>query len=216
MRQRLIYLFSAFSIFNASGQTLFEIEKAKNDSILFQFQEKDDLKYLALLPTVGYDALNNSFTIGINISQFSNYLQTRRRNRIEIAQLETLLNTRSLEKIEKINAREEKYLIDYQQFKLHLISLQIQEQLFEISIGKYKSNEISTEQFLSSKLSFTNTVFGYLNQISRLIIEARILDSLLNQSFYHDIAQQAKENLLQRGKKLGVLGAEPLSVMLIK
>lgn len=205
MRQRLIYLISIFCIFNASGQTLEEIEKAKNDSILIQFQEKDDLKYLALLPTVGYDALNSSFTIGFNISQFSNYLQTRRRNRIEIAQLETLLNSRSLERIEKIAAREEKYLIDYQQFELLLISLQIQEQLFEISQGKYKSNEISTEQFLSSKLAFTNNIFGYINQISRLIIEAQILDNLLNQSFYTKTAQEAKEELIKRAKKFEIL-----------
>lgn len=210
MKHIIFCLISALS-FNSYCQTLGEIEKAKNDSILAQFQEKDDLKILALLPSVGYDALNNSLTVGFNISQFSNYLQTRRRNKIELAKLENQLKENSKIRIEKNFERLEKYLSDFQEFKIHLSSLTLYENLFEIAQGKYKSGEITTEQFLKEKLILSNQYLGFYSQISKLAIEANTLDQIFYQNTFFIEVETLKQNLLQRGKNFGVLGAEPLS-----
>lgn len=210
MRQRLIYLFSILSIFNASGQTLEEIEKVKNDSILIQFQEKDNLKILSLLPSVSYDALNSSINVGFNISQYSNYLQTQRRNKIELAKLENQLKEKSRENIEKAYLRLDKYLSDLQEFSINLMSLSIYDQLFEISQGKHKNKEITTEQFLREKLQLSSKYLGFYSQVSTLEREAKELDKLFNTNTFFLEVSNAKQNLLQRGKNFGVLGAAPL------
>jgi hypothetical protein len=202
--------------FFGHAQNIAEKEQIKNDSILAQFQEKDNLKILSLLPSVSYDALNSSINVGFNISQYSNYLQTQRRNKIELAKLENQLKEKSRENVEKAYLRLDKYLSDLQEFSINLMSLSINDQLFEISQGKHKNKEITTEQFLKEKLQLSSRYLGFYSQVSTLEREAKELDKLFDTNTFFIELSNAKQNLLQRGKKLGVLGAEPLSVMLIK
>jgi uncharacterized protein YozE (UPF0346 family) len=187
------------------AQNVAEKEQIRNDSILAQFQENDDLKILSLLPSVGYDALNNSLTVGFNISQFSNYLQTKRRNKIELAKLENQLNEASKLKIERNFERLEKYLADFQDFTINLSSLTILEQLFEISQGKYNSGEITTEQYLKEKLTFSNQFFGFLRQASRLEIEAGNIDVIFNQNTFLVEINKIKKILLEKAQKTAIL-----------
>lgn len=215
--------FSAYSIKNTTfrllvllmpffghAQNIAEKEQIKNDSILAQFQEKNNLKILSLLPSVSYDALNSSINVGFNISQYSNYLQTQRRNKIELAKLENQLKEKSRENVEKAYLRLDKYLSDLQEFSINLMSLSINDQLFEISQGKHKNKEITTEQFLKEKLQLSSRYLGFYSQVSTLEREAKELDKLFNTNTFFIQVSRAKQNLLQRGENFGVLGAAPL------
>lgn len=213
MRQRLICLFSIMCIFEASGQNIREKEELRNDSILAQFDQNDNLKYLSLMPSVSYDALNSSINIGFNISQFSTYIQTKRRNRIELAKLSAQLKEKSETKIENTYIRLENYLTDFQDYNTRISSLQFYNQLFEIAQGKHNNGEITTEQFLREKLTLGNQYLTFLSQLSTLAREAKALDKTFDQNIFYNDVSALQKKLLQGAKNFGVLGAAPLIVI---
>lgn len=204
-----------FAILNISAQSPEEYRKVKDneiDSILNIYQENENLKFLSFLPSINYDALNNSFNVGISISNISTFIQNRKRNKIELARLEADLNNQADQDFQKIEFEIMNFRQDLNEFLFELRNLEIYGQLFEIQIGKHKAGEITTEDFLKEKLDFTQKLNSYLNKIERLKIVATKINLKIDFKVYTEILDFAKEKLLQREKNFGLLRAAPLSV----
>jgi hypothetical protein len=149
----LLFLFLSFGIPSRSlGQIPFiEKEQQKIDSTLLLYQEKDKYKFLNLLPSVNYDALNNSFNVGFSLTGLANYYQQKRRNQIELAKLENSLSENLENKIEKLDLENAAIKAALNSLENDVLIFEIDVQLYEIAKGKYKNSEISTEDFLQLK-----------------------------------------------------------------
>ena len=79
-----------------------QTEVKKIDSIINFNQQKNSYKYLVLLPNLSYNPIDNSFGLGINLSNFSNYFQTKKRNEIESEKLKFQLLENQNKKIENL------------------------------------------------------------------------------------------------------------------
>lgn len=126
----------------------------KNDSIIESYKFKKSNQYLTLLPNINYDALNNTFNVGVSFSNFANYFQQRKRNQIELAKLQNSLNEKLSNDIDKINIEIELFQIEFRSLKNDIELFKIEKDLFVISQGKYGNGEITTEDFLKIKKLF--------------------------------------------------------------
>ena len=196
-------------------------QKTEIDSILKQYEEDKNLQFLALAPSVGYDPLDNSFNIGFNLSNLTNYIQTRRRNKIEISRLKVQLEEKAIRENE-IKAREEENLkkaflefqLNFQSYLIDAMNIDIWYQLHQISQGKHTAGDITTEDFLRSKLQFSNQFKNLYNQLEKLKIQANALNTQISIPEYISILDFQSQKILQMGKNSGVLGAEPLTTIM--
>lgn len=126
----------------------------KNDSIIETYDLKNKHKYLSLIPSVSYDALNNSVNVGLNLSNFSNYFQQRHRSKIEVARLKVQLEEKAQREVENLQNEIEDFRINFLilENKINLFSIDFD--LFKIQKGKYENAEITIEDFLIKKKSF--------------------------------------------------------------
>ena len=170
-------LFLCLAVHSESfGQELFEKERLlKIDSTLNQYKEKGKYKYLNLLPQVSYDALNNSFNVGFSLTGLSNYYQQKKRNKIQLAQLEARLKEKLDNDLEKLNLKIEAFNVDYTVLKNSIDLFKIDFDLFEISKGKYKNNEITTEEFLKLKQAFLHKKNSLKTSLLKLELKAKAI-----------------------------------------
>lgn len=150
-----------------------ETRKIKIDSTLELYELKDGLQYLNLMPTVSYDALNQSFNVGVNFSNFANYFQQKQRNKIELATLETRLNDRLAGDLDKLNLEIEQMKIDAILLEDAIELFEIENDLFSIAQGKYDNSEISTEEFLKLKKSYLSQKKSITSTYLRLQMKAK-------------------------------------------
>ena len=151
-------------------------ENLKIDSILTSFKNSKEHQYLNLLPQVSYDALNNSFNVGFSLSGLANYYQQRKRNKIELAQLELSLNERLSNDLDKLNLEIENFNIDYEILKNQIDLFKLDFDLFQISKGKYQNNEITSEDFLKLKKSFLTQKNSLKTNVLRLGLKAKSIE----------------------------------------
>jgi hypothetical protein len=172
------FLFLSFAIPSLClGQKPFiEKEKQKIDSTLLLYQEKDKYKILNLLPSVNYDALNNSFNVGFSLTGLANYYQQKRRNEIELAKLENSLSERLENKIEKLDLEIAAIKADINSLENEALVFEIDAQLYEIAKGKYKNSEISTEDFLQLKKAYLTSKNSLKNKLSKLLLNAKKIE----------------------------------------
>jgi hypothetical protein len=174
----LLFLFLSFGICSRSlGQIPFiEKEQHKIDSTLLLYQQKDKYKFLNLLPSVNYDALNNSFNVGFSLTGLANYYQQKRRNQIELAKLENSLSERLENKIEKLDLEKAAIKAALNSLENEALVFEIDVQLYEISKGKYKNAEITTEDFLKLKKVYLTRKNSLKNKLSKLLLKAKKIE----------------------------------------
>ena len=51
--------------------------------LLSEFKNNNVKKWLSIIPDIGYDINNHSFTVGLSLSQFTNHLMHKQKNKIE-------------------------------------------------------------------------------------------------------------------------------------
>lgn len=193
---RLKYFIYLGFIAPLNCQTYHEKEQLKIDSIVKVYQQKDKLKYLNLLPNVSYDLLNNSVNVGFSFATFSNYLQQKRRNKIQVEQLKARLNNSLDSKIERLEIKKEVFNISLNEFKNKLDLFEINNDLYKIESGKYKNSEITTEVFLISKKNFLQSLNNLKSSFYKLKLQF-IKIQLLEQDFESSLNLQELENKLK-------------------
>jgi hypothetical protein len=129
-----------------------------------------------LLPSVNYDALNNSFNVGFSLTGLANYYQQKRRNQIELAKLENSLSERLENKIEKLDLENAAIKAALNSLENDVLIFEIDVQLYEIAKGKYKNSEISTEDFLQLKKAYLTSKNSLKNKLSKLLLNARKIE----------------------------------------
>lgn len=134
-----------------------DIDKAKNIAIdsLMQFnKETNKLKYLALLPSINYNFFQNSFNVGISISNLANYYQTKQRNKIELEKLKFQLIEKKDNDIIHLEEEFELLLDDYDILKLELDNTTLTTEIFNLKKKQYDNNKITLEEWLNVQKAF--------------------------------------------------------------
>lgn len=121
----------------------------KIDSLINFNTDKKKLEYLSVLPSVNYDFLANTFSVGISISNLSNFYQNKQRNRIELERLKFQL----LEKKENdLLVLEKEYELIQDAFavlKLELENTSLVKEIYNLKKSQYENNKITLEDWLN-------------------------------------------------------------------
>ncbi len=156
--RKSLYILIAVFLFSFSlSQKIdsFKIKrKQKNTSILESYKLGKKYKYLSLFPSLSYDIINKSFNVGLSLSNFTNYMQQRQRNKIELASLEQKLNEKLEKEMEDIFLKIDAFFIEKKSLKNDLKAFKIDSLLFDIKQKKHENHEITTEDFLREKRAF--------------------------------------------------------------
>ena len=140
----------------------------KNDSIIKQIENSKISPLWAILPTINYDIVNNSVSIGLSISSFITAKKQSKRNNIYIENLRQNLESKKINQLDKTQK-----LIDDFYFNLEILNLdfelyKIQKQTFEISEGKYENGKITTEEFLKIQSFFMTKKINLKKKIYKI------------------------------------------------
>ena len=181
----------------------------KNDNVIKKFEQKNNLKWLSILPSFNYDIDNQSFNVGISFSNFSRYYQQKQRNKIELKKLEASLQEASARKVSNL----EELIFDFES-KYNIIVLDTSllgtsRQLFQITHGKYINQEIPIEDFLKAKISISTKYKSLIKQCHSLEKVARKINAICQLSEPNSRIINLKKLLTQEEKNLGSLRAKP-------
>ena len=206
----LIAIILFFSFFGYSQ--IIEYKKSleiKNDNVIKKFEQKNNLKWLSILPSFNYDIDNQSFNVGISFSNFSRYYQQKQRNKIELQKLAASLQEASARKVSNLEELIFDFESKYNVILLDKSLLETNRQLFQITHGKYINHEIPIEDFLKAKISISTKYKSIIKQCNSLEKVARKINSICQLSEPNRRIINLKKLLTQEEKNLGSLRAKP-------
>ena len=149
----IILLQCSTFVFGQNNNPLFyAIEKSKSqkiDSLINFNADKNKLQYLALLPSLNYNFLESNFSVGISISNLSNYYQNKQRNKIELERLKFQLEEKKENDLFKLEKDYELILDTYDILKLELDNTTLTKEIFNLKKAQYENNKINLEDWLN-------------------------------------------------------------------
>ena len=181
-----------------------------NNVRLKKFEEKNNIKWLSILPSINYDIDNQTFNVGISFSNFSRYYQQKQRNKIELQKLAASLQEASARKVSYLEELIFDFESKYNIILLDTSSLNLSRQLFQITHGKYINQEIPIEDFLKEKISISTKYKSIIKQCNSLEKVARKIYEICQFSEPNSRIINLKKLLTQEEKNLGILRVKPL------
>jgi hypothetical protein len=149
----IIFLNYNYYATSQTSDTIFKnytkIENQKIDSVIKFNQQKENYKYLVLLPNISYDIVDNSFGVGVNLSNFSNYFQTKKRNEIEAEKLKFQLLDAQNKSLENLSSEYEIIRNTYEILRLELDNNALTKEIFNLKKSQYENNKITLEVWLN-------------------------------------------------------------------
>ena len=149
----IMLLQCSISAFSQSSNPLFtKVEKIKSqkiDSLISFNSDKNKLQYLALLPSLNYNFLESNFSLGISISNLSNFYQNKQRNKIELERLKLQLNEKKDNDLFKLETEYELILDTYEILNLELENTTLTTEIFNLKKAQYENNKITLEDWLN-------------------------------------------------------------------
>ena len=149
----IMLLQCSISAFSQSSNPLFtKVEKIKSqkiDSLISFNSDKNKLQYLALLPSLNYNFLESNFSVGISISNLSNFYQNKQRNKIELERLKLQLNEKKDNDLFKLETEYELILDTYEILNLELENTTLTTEIFNLKKAQYENNKITLEDWLN-------------------------------------------------------------------
>lgn len=180
-----------------------------NNKVIKSFEEKNNHKWLSILPSLNYDIDSQTFNVGISFSNFSRFYVQKQRNKIEVKKLEATLQDASARKVSNL----EELIFDFEsKYKIILLdtsSLNLSRQLFQITHGKYNNQEIPIEDFLKAKISISTKYKSLIKQCNSLEKTARKIKAICQLNEPNRRIINLKKLLTQEEKNLGSLRAKP-------
>lgn len=176
-----LYICLVLSLYNCYSQNSNEVfseyviaEKNKNDSLInFHKDKRNNLKYLSLLPSINYDLDQGSFNLGISLSNYVRYVQTKNRNAIELERLQFQLD-------EKLDTQLEKYALELEEIKneyqIHVLQTEnfsISTDLYNLKKQQYENNKITLEDWLNIQNNYKNQEVVLLTRRMKLISQIK-------------------------------------------
>lgn len=168
----LLLQYSISTLAQTRNSLLYTVEKnqdQKIDSLINFNTETNKLQYLALLPSVNYNFLDNTLNLGISVSNLSSYYQNKQRNKIELQKLKFQLIEKKENDILSLE-KEYELLIDSSDIlKLELENSSLTNEIFELKKAQYENNKINLEEWLNVQKSYQDRKLAILVKSKRLI-----------------------------------------------
>ena len=158
-----------------------KIELQKIDSLISSNLELDKYKFLALLPSIGISTGQNlvsektiiNFSFAVNISNLSNYFQTKYRNKLELKKFENEMKNDLSKKILDLVIEFQNIMLEYESLLIDIEVFDNQKKNFSIKNEQYKNNKINLEDYLGAEITYTK---NYKN----IILKHKILINKMN------------------------------------
>lgn len=150
-------------------------EKRKIDSIISSYKNQQKKSWLNLLPSFNYDLKNQSVNVGVSLNSFASFYQQKKRNKIELAKYEHSLKEKLDKDLQQLQLSIEQFKIDLRILSNAIELFKIDFDLFQISKGKYKNNEITTEDFLKLKQAFLHKKNSLKTSVLKLELKAKAI-----------------------------------------
>ena len=153
----ILILKSSSLISQNKNAFLKEIDKEKTiqiDSLMLFNKEKNKLEYLAILPSINYNFFENSFNVGVSISNLANFYQTKHRNKIELEKLKFQLNEKKENDLLQLEEEFELIQDTYDILKLELENTTLSTEIYNLKKKQYENNKITLEDWLNVQKNF--------------------------------------------------------------
>ena len=124
-------------------------KKKEIDSLLIFSKDKNKLEYLAVLPSINYNFFENSFNVGISVSNLANFYQTKQRNKIELERLKFQLNEKKEKDIAVLESEYDLLKDAFDILKLELENTTLALEIFNLKKAQYDNNKITLEEWLN-------------------------------------------------------------------
>ena len=134
--------------------TVEKIKSQKIDSLINFNSDKNKLQYLALLPSLNYNFLESNFSVGISISNLSNFYQNKQRNKIELERLKLQLTEKKDNDLFELETEYELILDTYEILRLELDNTTLTMEIFNLKKAQYENNKITLEDWLNVQKNF--------------------------------------------------------------
>lgn len=152
------------------------IEKNKDQKIdsLIEFNaEKSKLQYLAVLPSVNYNFLDNTFNLGISLSNLSTFYQNRQRNKIELDKLKFQLIEKKENELLALEKEYELLVDSYDILKLELSNSSLTNEIFHLKKAQYENNKINLEDWLNVQKNYQDRKIAIYSKSKSLIAKMK-------------------------------------------
>lgn len=148
----MLLKFSLIAIGQNKNPLLSVIEKNKNqkiDSLIGFNTDKNKLEYLAVLPSINYNFLDNSFNVGVSISNLANFYQNKQRNKIELERLKFQLTEKKENELLGLEKEYELIIDTFEILKLEFDNTALTMEIFNLKKTQYENNKITLEDWLN-------------------------------------------------------------------
>ena len=149
--------------------TVEKIKSQKIDSLISFNSDKNKLQYLALLPSLNYNFLESNFSVGISISNLSNFYQNKQRNKIELERLKLQLTEKKDNDLFELETEYELILDTYEILRLELDNTTLTKEIFNLKKAQYENNKITLEDWLNVQKNFQDRNLVILAKRKNLI-----------------------------------------------
>ncbi len=183
----LLVQFSTSTLAQATIHPLSTLEKKQDqkiDSLISFNTEKNKLQYLAVLPSVNYNLLDNTFNLGVSFSNLSTFYQNRHRNKIELQKLKFQLIERKEKNISALEKEHEILIDSYDVFKLDSENFSLTKEIFYLKKAQYENNKIDLETWLNVQKNYQDKKLSILVKSKNLISKMRQFEIKIENSCF--------------------------------
>lgn len=152
----LLLICSTIILAQTKNPILSDLEKGKSqriDSLINFNSDKSKLEYLAVLPSVNYNFFDNTFNVGISLSNLANFYQNKQRNKIELERLRFQLSEKKENELIELEKEYELIQDTYEVLKLELDNTTLTKEIFNLKKAQYDNNKITLEEWLNVQKS---------------------------------------------------------------
>ena len=170
----ILLQFGVFVFAQNKNLVLSDFEKSKNQKIdsLIRFNtDKNKLEYLAVLPSINYNFIENSFNVGVSLSNLANFYQNKQRNKIELERLKFQLDEKKEKDIAALEQEYELIKDTYDILILELNNTALAEEIFNLKKAQYDNNKITLEEWLNVQKSTQDRVLLLLTKVKKIALK---------------------------------------------
>ena len=167
-------------------------QNQKIDSLINFNTEKSKFQFLAVLPSVNYNFLDNTLNLGISLSNLSTYYQTRHRNKIELQKLKFQLIERKEKNISALEKEHELLIDSYDILKLESDNFSLTKEIFLLKKAQYENNKIDLEAWLNVQKNYQDKKLSILVKSKNLISKMRQFEIKIENSCFSEEIQYLK------------------------
>ena len=191
----LLFQFSTSTVAQPPPPGINTYEMSQNqkiDSLINFNTEKSKFQFLAVLPSVNYNFLDNTLNLGISLSNLSTYYQTRHRNKIELQKLKFQLIERKEKNISALEKEHELLIDSYDILKLESDNFSLTKEIFLLKKAQYENNKIDLEAWLNVQKNYQDKKLSILVKSKNLISKMRQFEIKIENSCFSEEIQYLK------------------------